>query len=865
MRLSALRPRGKLAAFLLLAALSPIASAGPGDVSDEAEQAMVDETPSLWLVELSSAPSADGTSAARLADEKKAFRRSAENAGLRYNERYSFGALWNGVSVSVNKRDITKLARLPGVKAIYPVVTFSPPERSANPGVELITALAQTGADIAQNTLGLTGSGVKVAVMDTGIDFDHPDLGGCFGAGCRVFTGWDFVGDAFNADDTSPTYNPVPTPDPIPDDCNGHGTHVAGIVGANGAIRGVAPGVTFGAYRVFGCNGSTTSEIMIAAMERAYNDGMDILNMSIGAAFQWPQYPTAVAATRLVGKGMVVVASIGNSGASGLYSASAPGLGRSVIGVASFDNTHVLLPAFTITPDGQKIGYTNATAAPAAPSSGSFEMARTGTTASAADACTATGAPAPGSLTGKVVLIRRGTCGFAEKAANAQAAGAAGVVLYNNAPGFINPTVAGPVVITIPVVAITAGEGALIDSRIAAGTVTMTWTTQQVSLPNPTANLISSFSSYGLAPDLSLKPDIGAPGGSINSTYPLELGGNANISGTSMASPHVAGAAALLLEASPTTNALKVRDIFQNSADPKVWGGNPATGILDHVHRQGAGMVDIDDAILSTTSVTPAKLALGESAAGPSVQELTVRNTGKTPVTYNLSFVNALSTGGTITPTFFASNASVTFSQASVTVPANGQAKFTATITGATGPALGQYGGYLVLTPTDGGRVYRVPFAGFVGDYQSIPVLLPTANGFPWLAKLVGTTFTRQPNGATYSMQGDDVPQFLLHFEHQAQRFLMQVTEIRTFKDGTTREGRSWHKILDENYFGRNSTPTGFFAFPWDGQTFFGDETFTVPDGQYVVTVTVLKPLGDADDPGHKEVWESPLITIDRP
>jgi minor extracellular serine protease Vpr len=864
MRLSALRPRAKLAALLLLSALTPIASAGPGDVSDEAAQAMVDETPSLWLVELSSAPAADGTSASRLANEKKAFRRAAQNAGIRYTERYSFGTLWNGVSVSVNKRDITKLARLSGVKAIYPVVTFAPPERSNNPGVELITALQQTGADIAQNSLGLTGAGVKVAVMDTGIDFDHPDLGGCFGPGCRVVTGWDFVGDDFNADDTSPTYNPIPTPDPIPDDCNGHGTHVAGIVGADGAIKGVAPGVTFGAYRVFGCDGSTTAEIMIAAMERAFNEGMDILNMSIGAAFQWPQYPTAVAASRLVTKGMIVVASIGNSGASGLYSASAPGLGKNVIGVASFDNTHVLLPAFTITPDGKKIGYTNAAAAPAAPDSGSFEMARTATVPlPTADGCTVSGQLPD--LTGKVALIRRGTCGFAEKAANAQAAGAAGVVLYNNVAGFINPTVAGPVVITIPVVAITAAEGELIDSRIAAGAVTMTWTTEQVSLPNPTANLISSFSSYGLAPDLSLKPDIGAPGGSINSTYPLELGGNANISGTSMASPHVAGAAALLLQAKPSISAPRFRDHFQNSADPKAWFGNPAAGFLDNVHRQGAGMVDIDDTILSTTSVVPAKLALGESAAGPSVQTLTVKNTATTPVTYNLSFVNALSTGGTITPSFFTSDATVAFSQPSVTVPARSEGNFTATITGPTGPALRQYGGYIVLTPVGEGRVYRVPYAGITGDYQTIPVLLPTANGFPWLAKLAGGVFTNQPAGATYSLVGDDQPQFLLHFEHQAQRFRMEVTQIKTDKNGVKSKGRGWHKILNVDHFGRNSTPTGFFAFAWDGTTFAGDTIYTVPDGEYVVTVSVLKPLGDLDDPAHNEIWESPLITIDRP
>jgi subtilisin family serine protease len=157
-----------------------------------------------------------------------------------------------------------------------------------------------TGADFVQNTLGFTGKGIKVAIMDTGIDYDNPDLGGCFGRGCRVFTGWDFVGDAYNADSSSLLYSPTPVPDANPDDCNGHGTHVSGIVGANGVVKGVAPDVRFGAYRVFGCNGSTEADIMLAAMERALADHMDILNMSIGSAFTWPQYPTAVAADRLV-------------------------------------------------------------------------------------------------------------------------------------------------------------------------------------------------------------------------------------------------------------------------------------------------------------------------------------------------------------------------------------------------------------------------------------------------------------------------------------------------------------------------------------------------------------------------------------
>ena len=136
--------------------------------------------------------------------------------------------------------------------------------------------------------------GVSLAVMDTGIDYDHPDLGGCFGPGCRVETGYDFVGDDYDAET-----NPFTEPDEDPDDCQGHGTHVAGIVGADGTVTGVAPGVTFGAYRVFGCDGSTDADIMIAAMEMALADGMDILNMSIGSSFAWPQYPTAAASDRL--------------------------------------------------------------------------------------------------------------------------------------------------------------------------------------------------------------------------------------------------------------------------------------------------------------------------------------------------------------------------------------------------------------------------------------------------------------------------------------------------------------------------------------------------------------------------------------
>jgi subtilisin family serine protease len=523
---------------------------------------IVDETSELWFVELYSSPTVEGTSLRTLKKEKDAFRAAAKKAGLKILERYAFDTLWNGLSIRIEPGKLATLASIPGIKTLYPVWTVSLPPDTSVVGPELYSALAMTGADVAQSELGYTGAGVRVAVMDTGIDYDHPDLGGCFGPGCRVETGYDLVGDDFNADPTSPSFNPIPNPDNDPDDCHGHGTHVAGIVGANGDVVGVAPGVTFGAYRVFGCDGSTFSDIMIAAMEMALADDMDVLNMSIGSAFQWPQYPTAQASDRLVNAGMVVVASIGNSGDDGTYAVGAPGVGKKVIGVASFDNTHALQPYFEVA--GEKIGYGNMEYAALAPTSGTEEIVYVGR------GCNGDAYEADPS--GKVALIMRGACTFREKALNAQAAGATAAVIHNSESGNFNGTLVAPYV-DFPVVSISLEDGTFIRSQ--AAPTMMTWTDQLWSFPSATGGLISSFSSYGLAPDLSLKPDIGAPGGNIYSTIPMEQGGYGVKGGTSMASPHVAGAAALLLEAKPNTPSQAVRGILQNSADPAFWSLAP--------------------------------------------------------------------------------------------------------------------------------------------------------------------------------------------------------------------------------------------------------------------------------------------------
>jgi len=836
------------------------------------------ENGNLWFVELSGAPVADGASLAAVRNEKAAFRRAAAAAGITFKERMAYDTLFNGFSIEVAPGDRAKISQLAGVKAMYPVelIQAPTPERAAESAIDLARAIDLTGARTAQDSLGLSGKGVKVGIVDTGIDIDHPAFGGNGAPGStsfpstRVVAGYDFVGDNYNSGG-APAQQ-VPVPDPNPDDCGGHGTHVAGIVGGNGGgVRGVAPGVTFGAYRVFGCAGSSSSDVIVAALERAYADGMQIINQSLGAARQWPQYPTAQASSRLVNKGVVMVASIGNNGPGGsspdaLFAAGAPGVGSKVIGVASYDNAQV---SFTV--NGTPYGYNQATGSPIAPTSSSLPMARTGTTTTANDACNAV-APAPGSLTGRAVLIRRGTCGFYEKAFNAQAAGAAAVVLYNNTSGALNPTVAGSPAITIPVVAITDTQGAALNAAIAAGPTTLTWTGTAVGFPFGTGGLISGFSSFGLAADLTLKPQLGAPGGGILSSYPLELGGTATLSGTSMSAPHVAGGVALILEAKPRIPAQAMATRLQNSADPKNWSGNPPLGFLDHVHRQGAGMLDIVGTIQATTIVEPSQLSVGESEFGPKTFTINVKNEGKSSVTYDLGHLPGLATGpNTQTGTsynisgVFSAPAAVTFSVPSITVPAGGNVSFDVTIDANTGLVnRGIYGGYVALTvPGQTMPAYRVPFAGFKGDYQSTQVLTPTANGFPWLAQLVGTSYqNRNATGGTYTMVGSDIPYFLMHLDHHSRRIRLEAFDAVT--------GRAWHRVSDDEYVTRNSTPGGFFAFTWDGTTFTGkgknaNQWRTVPNGQYVVRVSVLKALGDESNPAHWETWTSNVITIARP
>lgn len=855
-----------------------------------------------WFVQLSGKPGARGGNAKANSNEAKALQSTARGLGVDMKVRQTYQNAWNGVAVSMSDDDANVIAGAKGVTAVYPVLRFDAPEPASGEKPDMASALTMTGADVVQSELGFDGTGVKVGIIDSGIDYDHPDLGGTGADGgafptSRVVTGWDFVGDDYNADAADPNYQPTPQPDAVPDDCGGHGTHVAGIVGANGdpaedGVRGVAPGVTFGAYRVFGCEGSTTADVMLAAMERALDDGMDVVNMSIGSAFSiWPSYPTAVAGDNLVAAGVTVVASIGNSGASGLWAAGAPGVGKNVIGVASFDNLVEKAPSVLLGGEAPA-GYAHATGSPTPPTSGSLPLAAAGAPGSPEGTACAPLAD----FTGKAVLIQRGLAAstpecdasFYAKALAAQNAGASAAVIYNNVPGLLNPTVEGEVEITIPVIFIGLEDGlAAVDAADAADAAdaTLTWTDGLVEVAVPNAGLISEFSSYGLAADLSVKPDLGAPGGAIWSTLPLDQGAYGTNSGTSMASPHVAGAAALALEANPTLTPAQIRTAFQNTASARPFSLAPTIGLLDSVARQGAGLLQVDDAILTKTTITPSRLAFGESEAGPGTATLQLTNTGDEDVTYAISSDSALSVsenpeaGSADDPGLLYGDEVVTAPR-TVTVPANGTAKVDIRVEmGPDATAQTIYSGYILFTDGDGAQL-SVPYAGYVGDYQELPVLTPGPYGMPQLGQLtacervidvdcaMGGEYDFASAGHVYSMKDGDVPMILTHLERPAQSLKVDIYTANA--DGT--KGKPVHpkfyNAFTQNEIGRSGAPGAFVPLTWDGTRPHSNgnkgKVKVVPDGDYVLVLTVVKPLGQASIADDVETWTSPMFTVDR-
>ena len=834
----------------------------PDDVLDAAETAI----PGRWLVEVEGEPVLRGGSsnANERAQEKVSQR--AEAADIRLEVKDSYVAGWNGMSVAMDDADVEELRTIAGVTAVYPVLEVEAPE-PADAAPKDVYGNAMTGADIAQNELGLSGEGVTVGVIDSGIDYNHPDLGG---SGTddesadfpndRVVGGYDFVGDEYDA-----SVGLTPKPDELPDDCGGHGTHVAGIIGADGEITGVAPQVDLMAYRVFGCEGSSSTDVILGAMERAMADEVDVVNMSLGASFvTWQDYPTAQLADAMSDNGITMVISAGNEGAAGTFSSGAPGVSADAITVASVDNTHLRSPYATAA--GREIAYGSAAGAPTPPTEGELALVAAGAPGTPeAQTCTADGTvtPPPATGPGQALLIERGTCSFHAKALAGQEAGYDAVILYNNETGMINPTVEGDPAIEIPVVMLTQQDGLALQEALAAGGVTWSWQEGTITAENPTAGLVSEFSSYGLTAELQLKPDVSAPGGSIWSTLPLEQGGAGSMSGTSMAAPHVAGAAALLLEDAPDLAPQDVKTAMMNTADQLDWSLIPDAGYLEPVHRQGAGLLDVVGAVQSTTRIDQPSISLGEGEDGPRTVTVTVSNDAETDKTYTVGARHGIATGApSYAPAFYAAPATVELGQSTVTVPAGGSAEVTVTLGEDFGTDGMIYGGWLTLTGAD--EELSVPFAGLSGDYQALTVLDEMGMGLPVLGVSdgAGSVLLDPDGGHTYTMQDGDVPYVAYMFAYPVER--LEVNAYRINGGGKLKPVNPSVGSIDvADHLGRTAAPS---VYSWDGTyALKNDKTKSVKNGDYVLEFNVLKPLGDPENPEHWETFTSPEFTIENP
>lgn len=263
-------------------------------------------------------------------------RQEAVAATLKQTPEHKYN-LVNAIAGRVSKGELISLSGNPDVvRVFYDHQVYALPmiKNDGAINISLSTSTDAIGADYVRDVLGYTGSGVTVAVIDTGIDYTHPDLGGCFGAGCRVKGGYDFV----NVDS-----------DPVDD--NSHGTHCAGIIGANGGLVGVAPGVEFLAVKVLDSGGSGYLSDIAAGVDWAVGNGADVISMSLGGQGQ-PNSPndgkTAldIIVDAAVDHGVVVVVAAGNEG-PGTGIVGTPAESENVISVGASDDKNT----FTVSDD----------------------------------------------------------------------------------------------------------------------------------------------------------------------------------------------------------------------------------------------------------------------------------------------------------------------------------------------------------------------------------------------------------------------------------------------------------------------------------------------------------------------------------
>jgi 2',3'-cyclic-nucleotide 2'-phosphodiesterase (5'-nucleotidase family)/subtilisin family serine protease len=685
-----------------------------------------------------------------LADAQTAVSPQIENLGATIISNYT--AAYNGMQVYTPLSALNDLRALPGVKAIHPA-----PIHDINLGgsVDLI------GAPDVWNDFGYDGDGMVIAIIDTGIDYTHAVFGGSGDPDdyanndpdiiepgtfptAKVIGGYDFAGTTYNANPADPAYQPIPNPDRDPLDENRHGTHVASISAGEAAgdvANGVAPGAQLMALKVFGRSGSTA--LTIDALDFAtYSYLMfgypQVINMSLGSNFGTddPANPSVAGSNNAAAAGIVVVASAGNA-SNFSYITGAPGSASKAISVASSTTGFATGPTVNISGTAfitqTDIIYSVASFAN---NTGHYEnevvapLGYVGALSGAANnlLCDTTGIAA-NALAGQIALIQRGACAFTIKVNNAATLGAVGAIIYNNAAGAFGMT-GDPV--TIPAGSIQMQDGMnLIPAN--GQTVVVSAEDDVSTVPDPytPADFISGFSSRGpRGYDSAMKPEITAPGSGIFAANMASGGGGVSLSGTSMAAPHVAGVAALVLQGNPTMTPEQVKAAMMNTTVP----------LADNtvIPRSGSGRVDAYRAVETETIAIGDEdlvslsfgVIMSRNDTVDRVKEVTVYNWGATPMTYDVAvaFQAGSNTAG----------ATVSVSPMQVTVPAGGSATVDVTLSldmtmipavfSAT--AVEEYYGFVTFTPpaTENDPELVLPFYAQARPYSQLEEIVATGS-----------------------------------------------------------------------------------------------------------------------------------------
>jgi subtilisin family serine protease len=724
---------------------------------------------------------------------------------------------------------------------------------------------------------GYTGKGLRVAVVDTGIDYNHPALGGCFGPGCLVSYGRDLVG--VNYPETV-----EPTNDPM--DCQGHGTHVAGIIAAQSnpfGFTGAAPGVELGAYKIFGCEGGVADEIIIDAFYEAHEDGSDIINASLGGPGGWSSSLLSSTINRLTEKGVICIVAAGNEGADGIFFGADPSAAESVSSVAAFENvrTPILVTEATYeTADGDEELFGFHPGAPAAwDSTVSLPLYATSHDVEIPDdACDPLPSGTP-DLSGYITLIRAGTCSFDTKVEHAVAHGAEYVIIYNNAPGV--PEIDASSTNVLAVAAVEGRQGALWVRKLKAGTaVTLHMVDPETSDDflitvenNSTGGYLTDFTTWGPTWELNVKPNFGAPGGNILSTYPIALGNYAVLGGTSMAAPLVAGAVALICEARGTRDPVEIRNLLAASAvQARFHDGTQGISQLAPVPQQGAGLIQAYDAAMAGAQLNIASLSFNDSDHFANEQTFEIRNTGSTDLEFELDHRPAATVythaPGTNRPMKFPNDLDQDYATITLTcgtrftVPAGKTVELTVDATAPKGLDLARlpvWSGFINLHGSDG-RVLTVPYIGVSGSMYDQSMIGSDTGIYYNSAPLAHNTTIELPYQGLANSAVDTLPLFGVDVIFGTQQIFVDLSPVSHESGQEVTE----HLGLD-TVGGLFGTPYRFVsrspqtAQPWDG--LLNDGSYA-PPGHYKIVVRALRTFGDANDGDDYERWDSPVFAL---